>query len=168
MRAVPTTSSSLRRWSSIVSRLPAAVEAKPHWGAADVLGSELGPHLVLSSSFTDFLPAAERSIPDPRTDHRRQARPVMRSSGHTGDVRTTLAIDDRLLMAARAAARRRGCTLGRLIEESLRRELDQPSAVDLPPVPVFRGGTGPQPGVDLRSNRALADLLHPVDADRRA
>lgn len=32
LRAVATTSSSLRHCSSSVSRLPAAVEAKPHWG----------------------------------------------------------------------------------------------------------------------------------------
>jgi hypothetical protein len=81
------------------------------------------------------------------------------------DVRTTVAINDRLLTAAKAAARRRGYTLGRLIEEALRRELDQQSPSHLPRVPVFRGGTGPRPGLDLRSNRALIDLLEPVGPD---
>jgi len=80
-------------------------------------------------------------------------------------VRTTVAINDRLLMAEQAAAHRRGCTLGRLIEEALRRELDQQSTSPLPQVPVFRGGTGPRPGLDLRSNRALIDLLEPVGSD---
>ena len=82
-------------------------------------------------------------------------------------MRTTVAINDRLLMAAKAAAHRRGYTLGRLIEEALRRELDQQSTSELPqvPVPVFRGGTGPRPGLDLRSNRALIDLLEPVGSD---
>ncbi len=80
-------------------------------------------------------------------------------------MRTTVAINDRLLMAAKAAAHRRGYTLGRLIEEALRRELDQQSTSDLPRVPVFRGGTGPRPGLDLRSNRALIDLLEPVAPD---
>jgi hypothetical protein len=82
-------------------------------------------------------------------------------------MRTTVAIDDRLLLAAKTAARRRGCTLGRLIEDALRRELEQQGARDRPPVPVFRGGTGPRPGVDLRSNRALIDLLEPAGSDRQ-
>ena len=77
-------------------------------------------------------------------------------------MRTTIAIDDQLLTAARAAARRRGYTLGRFIEDALRRELVQQSAAPAPPVPVFRGGTGPGPGVDLRSNRALIDLIEPA------
>jgi hypothetical protein len=82
-------------------------------------------------------------------------------------MRTTVAINDRLLTAAKAAARRRGYTLGRLIEEALRRELDHPSASHLPQVPVFRGGTGTRPGLDLRSNRALIDLLEPAGPDGR-
>jgi len=80
-------------------------------------------------------------------------------------MRTTVAINDRLLTAAKAAARRRGYTLGRLIEEALRRELDHLSPSHLPQVPVFRDGTGPRPGLDLRSNRALIDLLEPVGPD---
>ena len=28
-----------------------------------------------------------------------------------------------------------------------------------PTIPVFRGGDGPRPGIDLRSNRELADYL---------
>ena len=80
-------------------------------------------------------------------------------------MRTTVAINDRLLVAAKAAARRRGYTLGRLIEEALRRELDQPTSRQIPQVPVFRGGTGPRPGVDLRSNRALIDLLDPAGSN---
>jgi len=83
-------------------------------------------------------------------------------------MRTTVAINDKLLVAAKTAARRRGYTLGRLIEEALRRELDRQSAGDLPPVPVFRGGTGPRAGVDLRSNRALIDLLERAGSDRSA
>jgi hypothetical protein len=80
-------------------------------------------------------------------------------------VRTTVAIDDELLMAAKSAARRRGYTLGRFIEEALRRELDQQSTGHPPQVPVFRGGTGLRPGLDLRSNRALMELLGPFRPD---
>jgi len=78
-------------------------------------------------------------------------------------MRTTVAIDNQLLSAAKAAARRRGYTLGRLVEEALRRELAQPDADRAPEVPVFRSGSGPQPGLDLRSNRALAELLEPAE-----
>lgn len=80
-------------------------------------------------------------------------------------MRTTVAINDKLLIAAKSAARRRGYTLGRLIEEALRRELDQQNTGHPPQVPVFRGGTGPRPGVDLRSNRALIELLEPAWPD---
>lgn len=72
-------------------------------------------------------------------------------------MRTTLAIDDNVLAAARSAARRRGLTLGRLVEDALRLELSQPVAAPAPSIPIFRGGGGPQPGVDLSSNRALAE-----------
>lgn len=77
-------------------------------------------------------------------------------------MRTTVAINDHVLAAAKAAARRRGLTLGRLIEDALRRELAQP-ATRPPEVPVFRGGTGPMPGVELDSNRALIDLIDPAE-----
>jgi hypothetical protein len=79
-------------------------------------------------------------------------------------MRTTLAINDHLLRAAKAAARRRGYTLGRLVEEALRRELSAPGTARPPEVPVFQGGTGSQPGVDLRSNRALLELIDAVGA----
>jgi hypothetical protein len=82
-------------------------------------------------------------------------------------MRTTVAIDNQLLSAAKAAARRRGYTLGRLVEEALRRELAEPSTDRPPEVPVFRGGTGPQPGLDLRSNRALIELLEPAEQATR-
>jgi len=78
-------------------------------------------------------------------------------------MRTTVAINDQLLSVAKAAARRRGYTLGRLVEEALRRELAEPGTDRPPEVPVFRGGTGPRPGLDLRSNRALIELLEPAE-----
>jgi hypothetical protein len=79
-------------------------------------------------------------------------------------MRTTVAIDDQLLKAAKTVAQRRGYTLGRLIEEALRRELARQGGVRPPEVPVFRGGTGPRPGVDLRSNRAMVELVEPARA----
>lgn len=82
-------------------------------------------------------------------------------------MRTTLAIDDNLLARAKAKARSLGYTLGQLVEDALRRELAEPDGRGAPPVPIFRGGGGPRPGVDLRSNRALTELLDPVDRSRR-
>lgn len=85
-------------------------------------------------------------------------------------MRTTVSISDELLIAAKRRARERGQTLGAVIDSALRRELtrdDPPS--ERPAVPVFHGGTGPRPGLDLTSNRALHEALDaglPLD-DRR-
>lgn len=78
------------------------------------------------------------------------------------DMRTTVAIDDRLLAAARARARARGTTLGAVLEDALRRDLARDttatsaSAITLP---VFREGTGLRAGVDATSNRAMREAL---------
>jgi putative antitoxin of VapBC-like toxin-antitoxin system len=75
-------------------------------------------------------------------------------------MRTTLSISDELLAAAKRRARERGQTLGEVVNAALRRELSEvetPTAA--PTVPVFRSGTGPRPGIDLRSNRALSEAL---------
>lgn len=74
-------------------------------------------------------------------------------------MRTTLAISDEILTAAKQRARERGQTLGEFVDAALQRELAEPTAGPVPQVPVFRGGTGPRPGIDLRSNRALAEVL---------
>lgn len=75
-------------------------------------------------------------------------------------MRTTLSISDELLTAAKRCARERGQTLGAFVDEALQRELSEPrSPGAAPPVPVFRGGTGPRPGIDLSSNRALLEAL---------
>ena len=75
-------------------------------------------------------------------------------------MRTTVSISDELLTAAKRRARQQGRTLGALVDAALRRELAQPvTPHERPPVPVFRGGTGPRPGIDLRSNRALHEAL---------
>jgi hypothetical protein len=84
-------------------------------------------------------------------------------------MRTTVSISDELLAAAKRRARERGQTLGELVDAALQRELNEAGApVDAPPVPVFRGGTGPRPGIDLSSNRALLEALDEgVDLDDR-
>jgi hypothetical protein len=75
-------------------------------------------------------------------------------------MRTTVAIDDRLLSSAKRRAQQRGLTLGQLVEEALRRELargEMPAAG--PPVPVFREGRGVRAGVEVASTRALLEAL---------
>ncbi len=84
-------------------------------------------------------------------------------------MRTTLSIHDELLASAKLRARERGVTLGALVEDALRREL---SASDDPPpkldLPVFHGGSGPRPGLDLDSNRAIYEFLDEgVPLDKR-
>jgi hypothetical protein len=75
-------------------------------------------------------------------------------------MRTTVSISDELLAAAKRRARERGQTLGEVVDAALRRELSQPDEMrERPPVPVFDGGTGPRPGIDLTSNRALHEAL---------
>jgi hypothetical protein len=74
-------------------------------------------------------------------------------------MRTTVAVDDHLLVAARRLAQERGQTLGQVVEDALRRELSAPSGAAPLPVPVFRGGGGLRPGVDATSNRALREAL---------
>lgn len=74
-------------------------------------------------------------------------------------MRTTIAVDDHLLAAAKGRARERGQTLGQVVEDALRRELSTPTAGPPTELPVFRGGDGLRPGVDVSSNRALRELL---------
>ena len=84
-------------------------------------------------------------------------------------MRTTVTISDELLAAAKRRARERGETLGAVLDAALRRELSRPDQPDeRPAVPVFRGGTGPRPGIDLNSNRALHEALDEgLDLDAR-
>lgn len=74
-------------------------------------------------------------------------------------MRTTLSVDGHLLGAAKRRARERGQTLGQVVEDALRRELAEPTRDEPIEVPVFREGNGPLPGVDLRSNAAMRELL---------
>jgi hypothetical protein len=75
-------------------------------------------------------------------------------------VRTTVSISDEVLTAAKRRARERGLTLGELVDAALQRELNEtPDTAAPPSVPVFRAGTGPRPGIDLNSNRALLEAL---------
>ena len=85
-------------------------------------------------------------------------------------MRTTLAIDDHVLTAAKRQAQLRHLTLGQLVEEALRRELSRRTDMRKPTaVPVFRRGTGLRPGIDPSSTRSLLEALDegvPIDALR--
>lgn len=76
-------------------------------------------------------------------------------------MRTTIAISDELLAAAKQRARQRGETLGSFVDAALQRELNDAPSVPrrAPVVPVFRGGSGARPGIDLSSNSALLEAL---------
>jgi len=75
-------------------------------------------------------------------------------------MRTTISIHDELLKTAKLRARERGQTLGGFVEDALRRELSvNTESKPRVPVPVFDGGSGLLPGVDINSNRALHELL---------
>ena len=74
--------------------------------------------------------------------------------------RTTVSISDELLAAAKRKARDLGVSLGEVIDAALRRELAVGRGTDdRPVVPVFHGGTGPVPGLDLTSIRTLNERL---------
>ena len=73
-------------------------------------------------------------------------------------MRTTLDIDDRLLIRAKTAAVRRRTRLTRLSEEGLRHCLKKPATRPFgpfKPLPVFKGGSGFRPGIDPLSNRSI-------------
>jgi hypothetical protein len=80
-------------------------------------------------------------------------------------VKTTLDLNDELLIRAKALAAQRRTSLTRLIEEGLRLRLRQPVPATEPPpeLPVLPGKGGLAPGLDGLSNRALRDA-----ADRDA
>jgi hypothetical protein len=77
-------------------------------------------------------------------------------------MRTTVRLDDALLDQARREAQRRGETLTALIEKGLRLELARAKPDRGRPkvkIPVFKGGKGPLPGVDLNNSADLLDIM---------
>lgn len=78
-------------------------------------------------------------------------------------MRTTLDINDRLLIEAKSLAARRGLSLKALVEEALRERLHGRSEERRVKValPTF-SGHGLQPGVDLSDGAALLEVM---DAD---
>ena len=77
-------------------------------------------------------------------------------------MRTTLNLDDELLIGAKELAARNRTTLTAVIEDALRNKLSGTDDGErLPPVelPASRMSGGVRPGVDLDDTAALLDLL---------
>ena len=75
-------------------------------------------------------------------------------------MRTTIDINDALLVAIKSHAAENQKTLKAVVEQALRGFLSgsSPQQSDAPPIPVF-SGLGVQPGVDLTNNSATEDLM---------
>jgi len=84
-------------------------------------------------------------------------------------VRTTVAIDDELVRAAKTVAARSDRTLGAVVSDALRAYLGGLDTARWRPRVTFPqyGGSGLRPGVDLADKDALAELLDAGD-DRAA
>lgn len=74
-------------------------------------------------------------------------------------MRTTVTIDDNLLLLAKERATERGKTLGEVVEDALHFYLamPKPDPEVAPRLPVFQGGGGFLPGIDPTSNASMLD-----------
>jgi metal-sulfur cluster biosynthetic enzyme len=74
-------------------------------------------------------------------------------------MRTTINIDDQLLMYAKLQATQQGCTLKQIIEDALR-EFFSHHGIDRDPVKLETvSGAGLKPGVNLDDGRSLNDIM---------
>jgi len=74
-------------------------------------------------------------------------------------MKTTLVIDDRVMVRLKQEAAKSGKTISELVEAALRSMLDRQSRTsdeDLPPLPSFHGG---QPLVDIGDRDALYQAM---------
>ncbi len=76
-------------------------------------------------------------------------------------MRTTISIDDHLLLEAKRRAAERGQTLGELIEDHLREGFahSQPRLRSPVKIPVYHGRSGVLPGIDVTSNASLLEAM---------
>ena len=75
-------------------------------------------------------------------------------------MRTTITVDDALLIEIKTSAAKTGRTMNQVVIDAIRTGLaraDQPRVAPIN-LPVFRGGQL-QPGVDLDDSAALLDLM---------
>ena len=84
-------------------------------------------------------------------------------------MRTTIRIDDEVYRRVKQTADRSGRTIGQVIEDAIQVAF-RPKGIEEPisDLPVF-GGSGVMPGIDLASNRSIAEAMDegvPLDALR--
>lgn len=84
-------------------------------------------------------------------------------------MRTTVRLDEQLLREAKQYALETGCTLTKLLEQSLRETLARSKHRPKSRQVTLKttGGTGLQPGVDLDDSASLLDFMEePHDPER--
>ena len=74
-------------------------------------------------------------------------------------MRTTVDIDDQLLLYAKHQAVQQGCTLKQVIEDALRDFFSHQSFQQKPVSLEIFSGTGLKPGVNLDNGRSLNDIM---------
>jgi len=74
-------------------------------------------------------------------------------------MRTTLNIDDHLLISAKQRAHEDKVSLTRVIEGALRESLAKPRAMAGSISLITASGSGVKPGVDLDNGRSLLDIM---------
>lgn len=74
-------------------------------------------------------------------------------------MRTTLNLDDQLLISAKHKALDENIPLSQLVENALREALAKPRAVNAPVSLVTVSGYGVKPGVDLDNTASLQDVM---------
>ena len=74
-------------------------------------------------------------------------------------MRTTIRIDDEVYRRVKQAADRSGRTIGQVIEDAIQLAFrPMRNDVSIAVLPVY-GGSGVMPGVDLTSNRSIAEAM---------
>jgi hypothetical protein len=74
-------------------------------------------------------------------------------------MRTTLNLDDQLLISAKHRALEENVSLARVIESALRESLAKPRALPETIRLITASGPGVKPGVDLDNGRSLLDIM---------
>jgi metal-responsive CopG/Arc/MetJ family transcriptional regulator len=74
-------------------------------------------------------------------------------------MRTTINIDDQLLMQAKAQAAASGVTLAQLIEDALRESLIRRENMENRVRMITMKGTGTRPGIDLDNSQSLLEIM---------
>ena len=74
-------------------------------------------------------------------------------------MRTTLNLDDQLLISAKHRALEEKVSLARVIENALRESLAKPGAMREAIRLITASGPGVKPGVDLDNGRSLRDIM---------